>query len=96
MNTILVSMKIICGTFSKAGTLEHVQQGQSLRLDYFILLDMFMYPVPKHDNKTVLPNAISDSLIECFLSLSIFIEESSLILKVTPNASRSSRSVFMD
>lgn len=93
MDTILLIIEIICETMRLSITYCTAEWHD---IGYFILLDMFMYPVPRHDSRTVLPSAMSASFLESFLSSLSFVAASSFILKVTPNASRSNRSVFMD
>jgi hypothetical protein len=61
---MLLIIEIICETLRLSITYCTAEEHD---IGYFILLDMFMYPVPRHDSKTVLPNAISASFLESFL-----------------------------
>jgi hypothetical protein len=69
--------------------------------NYFILRDMLMYPVPRHERRTVLPSDNSSSFFAplapmLLLPLSSSVPATSFILNVTPKASRSSRNARID
>ena len=67
--------------------------------DYFILRDMLIYPVPRQERRTVLPSDMSSSFFAprtLLLPLSSSVPDTSFILNVTPNASRSSLNARMD